>query len=166
MEIRGSGEFEFADMRRTCRALMVRRKWLWYVLSLLGFLLIAAGVYVSIFRATSLSDSLPLIAVGLFWASIGWWAPLISARTMWKNNRVLPGRHEFLFQENGLVRKGQNYSYELKWNGVHRWSEDQAQFILFPGQGSAIMIPKRFLNNTADVDRLRQLMVDHIGPLK
>ena len=166
MEIRASGEFEFADMLRTCRALMVRRKWLWIALNLFGLLLIAAGVFDLTRRGTSLDGSLPLIAVGILWLSIGWWAPLISAQRMWKNNRVIPGRHEFLFHENGLHRKGQSYTYELKWDGIHTWSEDKAQFILFPGPGNAIMIPKRFFSNSADTDSLRQLLVTHIGARK
>jgi len=166
MEIRASGEFEFADMRRACRVLLIRRKWVWYAETVSGFLIIMVGVFVSILSPGMFTEILPLIVVGLLLGSMGWWIPLITARRIWKNNRVFPGRHEFLFNDDGLTRQGPNSNSLLKWAGVHSWREDEYLFTLFPGPGSAVMVPKRFLSSSADVESLRRLFILQIGPPK
>jgi hypothetical protein len=166
MEIRASGEFEFADMRRACRALLIRRKWVWYAEIVIGFLMIVVGAFVSISSPEMFTEMLPLIVIGLILGSMGWWVPLITARGMWKNNRALPGRHEFEFDEAGMRRQGQTSSSELKWTGVYSWSEDKYLFTLFISPGGAVMVPKRFLNNAADVESLRHLLISQVGSPK
>lgn len=166
MEIRAAGEFIFDDMVRVCRALILRRKWLWYSEMILGGLMVGAGALLMIVMPAIFADLLPLVVVGLILGSMGWWIPLISARIMWRNNRVLPGRHEFLFDDSELTRRGSNNSVALKWSGILSWREDECLFTLFTSPGTAMMVPKRFLSNAADEESLHRLFISKIGSPK
>jgi hypothetical protein len=138
VEIRAAGEFRFDDMLRACRALLVRRKWIWNGVSVLGWLMAAVCLFLTIILPLSLSDTLPAILIGILWGTVLWWAPFLTARKQWRNNRVLPGRHEFLFNDGGLTRQGANSSVSLKWTGIHSWREDKYLFTLFTSPGGAV----------------------------
>jgi hypothetical protein len=157
-----AGQFEFKDILRAYRIIMVRRRWIWYTLTAIAVLFVGITFVAAITKPSLLPDMVPLSMIGILWGTALWWIPFLVARRQWKKNPNLSGSQDFRFDENGMARKGSTSSTEIKWAGFLSWREDPFQFYLFTGPGSVCFIPRRFLSDAAQIETFRQLLTTQI----
>jgi hypothetical protein len=105
-------------------------------------------------NAATLRNEIGLVAVGLFWIAYAPTAILLRSRQSLKNP-ALQGLSRYQFDANGYTRESPQGRTEIKWSDLVRWREGKASLLLYPQPKAAIVIPKRFFENSADVDSVK-----------
>ena len=155
------GKYEFGDLVRAIRNLRRNRKWLWYPQVVVGALVFTVGLVGLIVIPSIYRDLVPLLVLGLLWATMLWWEPYATASLQWSNSLVR-GQQEFQLNDDGVVRTGENSRSEIKWAAFAFWREDSHQVYLFLGKGAVCFVPKRCFDGAESIELCRQLIAAHV----
>ena len=115
------------------------------------------GVFMRIKAIGSTRDEVALLIVGVFWIL---YYPLMIYFRCARNLKspALQGLVRCDFNPNGYTRETPRTRSEVKRNDIVKWREGKTSFLLYPSPRSFIVIPKRFFQNSADVDALRDIL--------
>ena len=162
MAIHAEGEFTLGDL---WSGSMLHARTTVMIFAALGIAMLfvaTAGVFMRIKAIGSTRDEIALVIVGAFW--ILYYPVMIyfrCARNL--KNPALQGLVRCDFNPNGYSRETPGARSEIKWNQIVKWRDGKTSFLLYPSPRSFIVIPKRFFQNSADVDSLRDILKSKIA---
>ncbi len=93
-------------------------------------------------------------------------APYLAARKQLRTNPNLSGPMNYVFSDEGIEITGPNSRAHLDWGAIVEVREASNQFLFFPQQSVAHVIPKRFLPGPDDESALRALARAHSPKFK
>lgn len=155
MAIQAEGKFTTMDVWRGSR--LHSRKTL-AVISVFGFLFLAVVTLVSLFDEKGWRGQLVWFAWGLFLLGYLWVVLFYRAHRQVKKSPNLQGNVHFEFDDDGLVIQAAHLRSECKWKGVLKWREGKHCFLIYTAPKFANIFPKRFFQNQADVEGVRNLL--------
>jgi hypothetical protein len=165
--VSASGQLTAGDIYCFSLTTLFRRFW-WFLLIM---------VVVAVFFVTSLSSGTahwewtwgnvwgPLFPF-VFVPYAFFLAPYLAARKQVKINPNLSGPITYVFSDEGIQIKGPNSVARLDWRAIVEVRETSEQFLLYPQQAIAQVIPKRFLPTPQYQSALRSLFRAHVAKLK
>ncbi len=133
------------------------------LVSLFGLLLVALVAVLTSDLEVVRSTSIPLLLLFAFWAFLAW-VPYRGARRQLQTNISLTQPITSAFSSEGIHRAGSQFSSDLSYKALWEVRETKSLFLLYPGAGSAILLPKRFFNDTAQENDWRVLIETQIAP--
>ena len=77
-------------------------------------------------------------------------------------NEGLLGEHTMLMTEDGIVDTNPTGETKVKWSGIIKMKEDQANLYLYNSSVSAYILPKRELNNLKEVRAFFEAKLPHL----
>lgn len=80
-----------------------------------------------------------------------------AARSLLQNTPSLRGPTRWTFSENGVETEGPTARAELRWATFTRVLETKQQYLLFPQDTQAWVIPKRCFQSEMEIARMREL---------
>jgi hypothetical protein len=69
----------------------------------------------------------------------------------------------FIFSDQGLKTETETYSSNMKWNRFSKVKETKTDFIFYPQENVFFVIPKRFYQNSIQIDTFKRLVSDKLG---
>jgi hypothetical protein len=93
-------------------------------------------------------------------------APYFTARKQVRTNPNLNGPLSYGFSDTGIEFSGPNTRAHLDWKAIIEVRETSAQFLFYPQQAVAHVIPKRFLASSDDQAALRTLSRARVQKVK
>jgi len=157
-----SGQLQAADLYRFSLTTLYRRFW-WF----LGIMAVVAVFFISsLFRGNIKWEwtwgnvwgpLFPFVLVPYAF----FLAPYLAARKQVRTNPNLNGPMKYVFSDEGIEFTGPNVQAHFDWNAIVEVRETSAQFLFYPQQSVAYVIPKRFLAGPADRAALRALVRSH-----
>jgi len=90
-------------------------------------------------------------------------APYFAAKKQVRTNPNLNGPMSYSFSDTGIEFSGPNAQAHLEWKAITRVQETSTQFLFYPQQTVAHVVPKRFLAHPEDQSALRALVRAHAG---
>jgi len=156
MPIHAEGKFTVADIfhgswRRAWKGILF--------LTVVGLGLLVEGAFLS--RAENGSGwrgQWSLFALGIFLIVYIW--PFIYYRA-WRQVKRTPnlqGTVRYEFGEDGYLMTATHSTADIKWTAIAKWKEGKHSFMIYANANIGNLIPKRFFQNTADVDAVRTLL--------
>ena len=158
MSIRAEGQLTFSDLWSGSLFHSRRTVILFSALGVAMLLLAAFVAFHGLNRPGARRDELTMIAVGIFWIAYGPLGILYRSNLNLRKNPALQGPGRYVFGQDGYVREGPHSRAEIKWSALVRWKESKNSFLLYPNPRAFITVPKRFFQNSGDVDALRSLL--------
>jgi YcxB-like protein len=155
MGIQVEGRFTFADIwHGTVRA--YRKTLITHLV--LGVLLSGAGIWLGLKEGKGWHGQSVFLWLGVFWAGYLW--PFLAYRsyTTLKRSPNLQGVVRFRFDESGYQLETVHAKAEVQRAALVRWQEGPKTFLLFQNPRIGSVVPKRFFQNAADVDAVRQFL--------
>jgi hypothetical protein len=155
--IHAEGEFTLADL---WSGSMLHARTTVMIFAALGIAMLfvaTMGVFVRIRSIGSTRDEVALVIVGMFWIM---YYPLMIYFRCARNLKspALQGLVRCDFTPAGYTRETPRTRSEIKWNDIVKWRDGKTSFLLYPTPRSFIVIPKRFFQNSADIDSLRDIL--------
>src|ERR1700693_59789 len=80
-----------------------------------------------------------------------------AAKSLLLNAARLKGPTRWVFSENEIETDGPTSHAEIRWNASTRVRETRLQFLLFPQDHIAYIIPKRCFQTETEIGRLREI---------
>jgi hypothetical protein len=157
VSIHAEGEFTLTDV---WSGMMLHARKTALVFAALGVAMLffaTMGSFMGLRIIGGARNELVLAGVGIFWIVYCPLRVLINSRSNLKNP-TLQGLARYDFNQEGYTRTNPNSRGELKWSALSSWREGKNTFLFFPSPKSAILIPKRFFKNSADISSLRQIL--------
>lgn len=167
-QIELSGVIEAPDMRRFYYFHMLRRTW-WLVLAIailmaMVLLLLVPAVLLIENPGTVLGPVGRLGLIVVLLIGLLMLGPSIAVRSMRKSSSVFGRPMKLAFTGRGVRTQGADYAGETSWTHAWRVVETQSQFLIYLNAGSAILVPKRFFADEAEMERWRALVREGIAP--
>jgi len=156
MPIQAEGKFTVADIFRGSW----RRAWKSILfLTIVGLGLLVEGVFLSLARnERGWRGQWSLFALGIFLIVYIW--PFIYYRAWRQVNRTpnLQGTVRYEFGEDGYLLTAAHSTADIKWSAISKWKEGRDSFVIYVNPNVSSLVPKRFFQNSADVDSVRNLL--------
>jgi hypothetical protein len=89
-------------------------------------------------------------------------SPYFGSKKLLRTNRNLQGTLRYVFSDQGIEVSGPHSHADLEWTALSEVRESSSQFVLYPHQSIAHVIPKSFLASPHDVSVLRNLLKQHV----
>jgi len=116
---------------------------------------------------TPLQSWLTLAAWGMsmvsIWISVMWMLRNIP-RAEWKSNPFAQRPTTVAASESGLLFHQEDRKSDYTWNAFMNFRETAVIFLLYVGESSFVMIPKRAFATAADLDAFSQLLRGAVVP--
>lgn len=161
MSVHAEGEFKIIDFLRSRRS--VARATL-VVTAVGGFFLLAVAALLTLTaKGPRLEDS-AWFAIALFFIIYPRAAMFYRSRRSLKQSPMWQGRVLYDFDDEGFTYRGVRASLVVRWEAVVKWKETKDLFLFFVSPRSASVLPKRFLQASADGDAIRELLRLRVGP--
>jgi YcxB-like protein len=155
MPIQAEGTFTAKDIARGSWTYSRRSSALLLFATVLAF---CGGVFLSITDGRRWLDYSVLFASGLYLLAYSWPVRLYRARRLVARSRNLGGIVRYEFDDDGWRAVAPNAAWEIKWTGITKWIEGRHSYVIYADSRSGTIIPKRFFQNSADVDAFRDLL--------
>jgi hypothetical protein len=104
-----------------------------------------------------------LVVFGLFLVFV---SPLIVRRGLakaFRSNKRLQEEMQFTFDPEGYVIKGETFSGDNKWTGLHRVQETKDMFLFYHSTLTMNLVPKRAFSDPAQQEAVRRFMAQVPG---
>lgn len=167
-ELRGT--LTLSDILRFQYFHYLRLTW-WFVIAVM--LILLAGVILAAVLAlefhdykTARTNGIPILLAFLVWCAALTVLPYIGARKQLKTNASIREPFVYIFSPGGIRFNNAFISGETSWNAFWRICETKTLFCLYPGAGSAWVLPKRFFKNESEASGWRRLAEEQIAPKK
>ena len=155
MPIQAEGKFTARDIAEGSWAYSQRSSALLLVATVLAF---GGGVFLSITDWRKWLDYSVLFASGLYLLAYSWPVRLYRARRRVARSRNLQGIFRYEFGDDGWRAVAPNATWEIKWTAITKWIEGRHSFVIYGDSKTGTIIPKRFFQNSADMDAFRGLL--------
>jgi len=80
-----------------------------------------------------------------------------AAKRAYNSSKTLHERITYTFTPEIIAAKGETSDFTIKWQSLHKTKETKDWFLLYTNMQSAMVIPKKAFNSTADMERLRMM---------
>jgi YcxB-like protein len=90
--------------------------------------------------------------------------PFRAARKQFADGSYLNEPVTFIFDIEGIRSTGSGVSSSVVWSRLQRVQETKTMFLLYYNARAAVIIPKRFFEERAEMMRWRQLVTSRISP--
>jgi len=97
----------------------------------------------------------------LFLALIMGFMPYRNARKQFAAQSFLREPITYVFTFETVSGTGPSASWSIAWNVLKRIQETRSLFLLYQGPNIAVIVPKRFFQSTAEMEKWRELCVAH-----
>ena len=162
--VTASGQLSVGDIYRFSLYALWKRFWLFLVI------MVICAVYVpySIFLAQqhwewTISSSLGLAFPFVLTPYAFFISPYRGAKKLIKANPNVQGVLTYVFSDAGIEITGPHSRSHLDWAAIASAAETSAQFLLYPQQAIAHVIPKRFVASTDGQQALRNLLKAYVA---
>jgi YcxB-like protein len=81
-----------------------------------------------------------------------------TAKSLLRNAPALKGPTRWIFSDNGIETYGPTAQAEMKWKAFTRVRETKRQFLLYPQDNIAYVIPKHCFQTEIEIGRLREMI--------
>ncbi len=161
------GTLEFRDVLRFQYSQCFRRTW-WFVLlttvvSFAGVLLAVVAVVLTSDLDMARRNGTPLLLAFLFWIVIVT-TPYRAAKRQMKTNIPLSAPIQYIFSSSAIEGSGSHFSSELSYEALWKITETKSLFLLYLGEGSALVLPKRFFKDGTQEHDWRTFVEQRISP--
>jgi len=93
-------------------------------------------------------------------------SPYRGAKKFMKTNPNAHGVQSYVFSDSGVEVTGPHSRGHLDWAAIASATETSAQFLLYPQQAIAHVIPKRFFTSPDGQQALRNLLITHVTKVR
>jgi hypothetical protein len=146
-----TGQYTMKDILRFRYFDLLRRRW-WFVV------LIAASLFVILGTEAIVGVFVWLVVVGLI--------PYLAARRIYKTSTTLGKPVVLTFSPDGVHTVTGYSSGVISWKAFWKIREARTFFALYPSEGSASILPKRFFASPTQREQWRELVNAQIQPKK
>ena len=164
-----SGQYTMKDILRLQYFQSQRRIW-WIAVPLTVILLLIVGVagFISVaYRSVEVARAtIPFALLSLMWLAIFGLCPYLSARRVYKTSISLGEPVSFGFSTDGVHAVTGYSSGDTSWKAFWAIYEAKTFFSLYCNAGSAFLLPKRFFNDSNQLEQWRRLVEAQIEPKK
>jgi hypothetical protein len=162
--VTASGQLSIGDIYRFSLYALWKRFWFFLVI----MAICAAYVPSSIFLAQqhwewTLSSSLGLAFPFVLTPYAFFISPYLGAKKILKTNPNVQGTLSYVFSDAGIEVTGPHSRSNLDWAAIASATETSTQFLLYPQQAIAHVIPKRFVPSPDRQAALRNLLKAHVA---
>jgi hypothetical protein len=81
-----------------------------------------------------------------------------AAESLLRNTPALKGPTRWIFSDNGIETVSPTSRAEIQWKTFNRVLETKQQYLLYPQDGLAYVIPKRCFQTEMEIGRLREML--------
>jgi hypothetical protein len=162
-----SGTLTLRDLLKYQYSQCYRRTW-WIVV--LATLVSVAGVLLALIVLVLTSNyqlvirnGTPFLLLLLFWTCIVT-SPYRSAQRQMKTAKRLSAPIMYRFSSQGIHSEGLHFTSELSYDALWAVRETKSLFLLYPGAGSALVVPKRFFKDAPQQNHWRTVLEQGIVP--
>ena len=110
----------------------------------------------------NLAAVIPFVLLFLLWASSGLTIPSHAAKSKFGGQKWLGEATTFTFDPEGIRVASASLSSEIRWSVIREVCETGSLFLLLSGEGSPIIIPKRFFASRAEMPVWKELVQTQI----
>ena len=128
------------------------------IFSGLGAILVLYGTLGFIFDEGGWANHVAVITVGVMIPAFVWLAILNRCRETFKGTPNLKGSVRYEFDDVGFRVVALHSTGETQWGAITKWKEGKRVFVLYRSPKLAEIVPKRFFENAANVNALRELL--------
>ncbi len=164
-----SGTLTRAEVMRMQYFHTLRRLWPVVVLAVLlllvtlpPFLFVLITASQSEWRSV-LSNLGPFIFFLLMWVFLLTVSPYWNARKQFAAQSPLSEPVTYLFTPENLSAKGPSVSWTMTWGTLKHVRETKSLFVLYHHKKIAILVPKRFFHDDAEIRAWRQLVLSSVA---
>jgi hypothetical protein len=152
---------DFLDSLIAHRNRSALRKWSFRLLMSIVFLFLGISLIAFAVRPNNqvLSNFVPLLVLGAFWASLFWIAPWWAARKQFSNQPGAQGPKTILLDPVGVHWRWNGGSADVEWKNYIRILEGKSQFLLYSSPVCFNVIPKRAFT-AEQLSELRALLAE------
>ena len=111
-----------------------------------------------------LTNATPFILLLLFWIFMMGAMPYRNARKQLAGQSYLREPVTYVFNSETISGTGAGASSTFVWNHLKRVCETKSLFILYHGSNFGVIVPKRFFQNPAEMEKWRQLVLACVAP--
>ncbi|HOX04977.1 MAG TPA: YcxB family protein [Planctomycetota bacterium] len=162
-----SGQLQFGDYWRVNLWYLLRKLWFLVVLFVLaGVGYPALLLCARLFDVGQLRDVRPSVGAFLFVPGVMSIFILLtyhSARRRWASNKLAQQPVQYRFSADGVETSGALSDGRMSWDAVRAAHELQSSFVLFTADNQVNIIPKRFFQERAQIDGLREMLRQMLG---
>jgi hypothetical protein len=161
------GTLDLGDLTRFHYFHMWRSAWLIAIVAILGLMLF--GVLALAFGDSetdwnAVKNTGPLILVLAFWLCVLAIAPRRGAGKQLAAQNYLREPVTYTFTAETISGVSPSAQWSIAWSVVKRIRETKSLFLLYHGQNIAVIVPKRFFRDSAEMERWRELVMASIHP--
>jgi hypothetical protein len=161
------GTLGLAELTRFQYFHILRRSWPLVVVVLIFIVPILASAAIANPDPNAramLTNVTPLLLLLLFYTlSIGV-MPYRNARKQLTAQSYLREPITYIFTSETISCSGTNASWSMAWNILQKLRETKSLFVLYHGLNLAVIVPKRFFQNAAEMEKWRQLVLGCVAP--
>ena len=104
-----------------------------------------------------------------FFLLLAFWIVLLTtpyriAKKQMKTNMALFGPIKYIFSSLGMNHSGLHFSSDVAYQGLWAVAETKSLYLLYYGEGSAFLVPKRFFRDAGQQNDWRILIEQGISP--
>lgn len=114
--------------------------------------------------APVLTHVVTIIIVLLFWALFMGVMPYRNARKQFATLSYLGEPVTYVFTSETISGTGTSASWSTAWNALKVLRETNSLFLLYHGPCAAVIVPKRFFQSPAEMEKWRQLVLACVAP--
>ena len=161
--VTASGQLTVGDIYRYSLYTLWKRFWFFLVV----MAICAAYVPYSLFLAQQHWEWTPSSLLGLAFPFVltpyaFFISPYRGARKFIRTNPNVQGVLSYVFSDAGIEITGPHSRSHLDWAAIASAKETSAQFLLYPQQAIAHVIPKRFIASPEQISALRGLVKSYV----
>ncbi|HXR74824.1 MAG TPA: YcxB family protein [Bryobacteraceae bacterium] len=157
------GTLTLADLARFQYFHVLRRTWPGLILVLLIGLAILALI-VAVPNPNILKNAAPLLTLFVIWLALLAVTPYWNARRQFARQRYLREPVSQTFSTDGIKSIGPSVSTELQWSVMQTVRETKSQFLLYYAPNQALLVPKRFFTDDAQLASWRDVARAGMSP--
>jgi len=152
------------DFFESTIAIRNRKNWAkWGFRAILGLLLSLIALSALVLpRSQLLSNLTPLLLLLLLWVFLLWASPWWFARTQYRKQPSVQGKHTASFDADAVQWLWDGGSSVVEWKNYVRWMETKNQILLCSSPIQCGIVPKRALS-AEQLSELRTLLTERIG---
>jgi hypothetical protein len=166
------GTLGIAELKRFQYFHTLRRGWLIVVVVALVLILLLLFPQFALISSANpeydwraaLTNATPFIILLLFWALVIGVIPYRTARKQLAAQSYLREPITYVFTSETISGTGISASWSIVWNVLKRVQETESLFLLYHGPNIAVIVPKRFFQSPAEMERWCQLVLACIAP--
>lgn len=156
------GTLTLGDLIRFQYFHVLRRTWPGLIL----VLLVGVALLALVLEAPNpgLVKAIPLGTLFFIWIVLLAITPYWNARRQFSRQRYLRDPISLVFSKDEVQSNGPSVSSAWKWSVIRTIYETKSQFLLYYAPNQALLLPKRFFANDAELDDWRSIVRSAMSP--